>query len=50
MDYLSENANESFDSMINFICCKSVADIVLKLVLLEVPSLEAKKILYYVII
>jgi len=34
--------------MMNFIGSRSVADIVLKLVLLEVPSLEAKKILYYV--
>ena len=47
MDYLAESASHFFDEMLNFVSCRSIADIILKLVLLEVPSLEAKKILYY---
>ena len=48
MDYLAETSNNFLDEMINFVSCRSIADIILKLILLEVPSLEAKKILYYV--
>ena len=48
MDYLSESASNFLNELLNFVSCRSIADIILKLILLEVPSLEAKKILYYV--